>query len=1678
MRESLHEPVRSYQSKHSFKKAFRRIACVLGCIVAFITTYALILPAITLEQTAFCGIEEHTHNESCYGQQIENRNLVCTAGLELHIHSAECYAADGSVICGQADYIVHSHDSSCWNTSGELICTLPERTQHVHDTGCYYTPEPVPHSHSEACVVNVMGDLVCTQQVSEGHKHGDSCYQTTDELVCTKVAEHTHIEECYDSEGLLCCALEENHVHDHTCYRQELICQTPESEGHSHDDNCYLWEQGYGCGLEEGQPEAVEPQLVCNEAVAPVHVHDDSCFEVSLVDAEPVCGQTHEHTYSCYPLICTLTEHTHELQCYSDPNADVENRQVWEATMQNVELTGDWCADVVAIAESQLGYTESTRNYQVGADNAIYGYTRYGDWYGSPYGDWCAMFVSFCLDYAQVENFPQEANCPAWVSKLQEREMYAEAEGYIPAAGDVIFFDWNANGLSDHMGIVAKVDGQTLKTIEGNTQNAVRYVNYDINDPTILGYGFLPVNAEEKAAEVSWDSLLNILICGTPAHTHADSCYDAEGQLLCAQQAHIHTIACADPSSPVGYVGTTTTMWARFALRTSGDMTYHTDVAPMLSKIVIVDDNETTIYNSEDDSGSKEITLGDMYQVTIQFQETTTDQFSNTEKLYYQIPDFLVSNDVNNGIITDKSGNIVAHYTIHGNQLIVTQDTDFFAIHNDSSFEIAFDAEAVFTTDSDKLDVDFSDQYQITLNTKENGTINSKKELVSYDPLTRTITYKCTTTAHGGTVNLSEISDWWWFEGVKPGDVTISGITLTDGNGNNVTDQWNIVINLPGSSIWMAPWPNNSPYYLDHGESITMTYQVHLANDLTENFNFQNTYTSSGTFNSNPLYDEASIVTPITFTNIEKSGVYVTEDVNGETLDALEWTVEVANQKKETITITDQLGERQTFCTHQPIKVKAVKEDGTKESIDIPWTEVKRNDANTRFELTLPGGYVEYELVYYSHYELEANNPDIQIFENTVTTNIYIGDIPTTGTGSVGVLGVPPGINKQITASDDQWLTYSVECFMPGILNNRTSVILYDTLASWGATDGFIRNDPDNLTVTVTPVGGDAYQLVPYTGQATDGTYLMDYDGQSFTMYFNTSQAQSASSVWKCDTDSTLTVSYRVSLDSPMLDSWGGEENGETLRQFLERTGQKVYNEAQLNYSPTDFIFTSVTYVPPKEPAPPLTKTGKLVEGQDGVYEYSVWFNAGEDQSSIFSQVIEGNNAVNDVAELTLTDTFDSRMEYVEGSLQVSIWGYWNHEELVLNYSPKDNSIPKLKPLADGKMEMTVSASDLIGQEGSTWLTGKPLLYALKYLPEGYQYEFTYKLRVKDEVKKTSTDGVLELDNSATIDWTESTGPKSVGPAESEVLYDTGILDKTMHTDEDRDLVNVSIMINHNALDLAPGSETYVLHDKMSANLMLVYNSLTIEILDQNGNVTETRTPQSCDFTYDPTENEMTFTMPDSKIIRLKYDCRVNDTGGQTVDVGNRVWLEGYSSIQDVVNAEFHVRDHTGSADASSKSFILQKQDRNTLRVLPGVSFKLYGDTERTGSDTIQFGTKTLYYYETFTTAENGMIEVAETQLSAGHLYALVEVAPPEGYMPLEEPYVFYMVYVPAGGIAGVDVVAEGALVVIQNTPIGYELPETGGAGNYWYTMAGLLLMLTSTAYLLYRYKKRRKEVR
>lgn len=195
---------------------------------------------------------------------------------------------------------------------------------------------------------------------------------------------------------------------------------------------------------------------------------------------------------------CGVSEHEHSLSCYSDPSADVESAGDWEQSVSGVELTGTWAEDVAAVAASQLGYQESTRNYIVPEDGeTMKGYSRYGSWYGAPYEDWSAMFVSFCLNYAEIpeETFPREASCSHWVKLLEEQALYASAEsGYMPESGDLVFYDMDGDGDSDHMGIVEET-GERLYTIEGDVDGTVCRQERTL-DENVLGYGILPDNPE------------------------------------------------------------------------------------------------------------------------------------------------------------------------------------------------------------------------------------------------------------------------------------------------------------------------------------------------------------------------------------------------------------------------------------------------------------------------------------------------------------------------------------------------------------------------------------------------------------------------------------------------------------------------------------------------------------------------------------------------------------------------------------------------------------------------------------------------------------------------------------------------------------------------------------------------------------------------------------------------------------------------------------------------------------------------------------------------------------------------------------------------------------------------------------------------------------------------------
>ncbi len=385
MKSEILQTVAEFLRAHRRQKRWQRVVTCMAAVVVFCTTYALILPAITMEDTAYCGLEAHEHGEDCF-----EKRLICKNSEEAHVHTKECRKEEKVLSCGLEE--------------------------------------------------------------SQGHTHTDECIALEKTLICENTdSKHQHTEECYTEKEIYQCGLEEG-------------------QGHTHTDKCYKTEEVLTCGLEET-----------------AHTHTDACYEKSLV--------------------CEKEEHGHTLACFSDPKADVESKDDWEKSIADVELTGNWAEDVVAIAQSQLGYTESSRNYTVDEDRAAKkGYTRYGAWYGNTYGDWCAMFVSFCLDYAKVEGVPLEASCTAWIEQLQKKEcaLYRNKAEYTPKAGDLVFFDSDEDQQADHVGLAAEriEDAKgaltEIKTIEGNAGNQVKYVTYSIEDEHILGYGELPENTNRN----------------------------------------------------------------------------------------------------------------------------------------------------------------------------------------------------------------------------------------------------------------------------------------------------------------------------------------------------------------------------------------------------------------------------------------------------------------------------------------------------------------------------------------------------------------------------------------------------------------------------------------------------------------------------------------------------------------------------------------------------------------------------------------------------------------------------------------------------------------------------------------------------------------------------------------------------------------------------------------------------------------------------------------------------------------------------------------------------------------------------------------------------------------------------------------------------------------------------
>lgn len=155
---------------------------------------------------------------------------------------------------------------------------------------------------------------------------------------------------------------------------------------------------------------------------------------------------------------------------------------------------------VIRIAKAENGYLEKKSNKSLNSKKGNAGksnYTKYGEWYGLNPAYWCAEYVSWCFHKAYKSCdiiFGDSASCEAIRQRFIRRKRYHSD----PKAGDLIFFKGSRHAGANHIGIVTKVSGSTVYTMEGNTSadagvvdngGAVNNKAYKRGYSRILGYG-------------------------------------------------------------------------------------------------------------------------------------------------------------------------------------------------------------------------------------------------------------------------------------------------------------------------------------------------------------------------------------------------------------------------------------------------------------------------------------------------------------------------------------------------------------------------------------------------------------------------------------------------------------------------------------------------------------------------------------------------------------------------------------------------------------------------------------------------------------------------------------------------------------------------------------------------------------------------------------------------------------------------------------------------------------------------------------------------------------------------------------------------------------------------------------------------------------------------------------
>lgn len=815
-------------AKNHRKSIWKRIVSVLACIVVFCTTYALILPALTLERDAECGLEEHIHTEACYIKDDSNSAevLVCTAEtLGLHQHTDACIGMDGEYICGYSDFVIHSHNEYCYDENGVLVCTLPEIFPHTHTDSCYLMSEDAAselpggfdasldngldsitgHVHTDECYVNELGELICTLPTEAAHVHTDECYLTTNELCCplTEGEGHIHGEGCFDETGALVCTVPESAGHTHTpeCYltSSTLICTLAEGEQvHVHTDECYAQNRVLVCGIPEepsfvdGDSSLTFPEGDAVDSYATEGLPGEPSFENNITTepfiiddtaengdrGEPICGMTeiipHRHDDSCFDangmLICGMTEvleHIHTQDCMGRlDDSDELTCTIAEGDGAHFHTVEGGCFDEEGTLICEIPESEGH----------VHSAICYGNWILV-----CEMEEHTHTDECYSSDEPDAD---------PEREVYCGKEAHTHA-GECI----NENGV-------------VVCTIEEHKHGEECYVNPYADLETF---------------------------CGKVEHIHSTECIDANGVISCGIEEHSHGEECyvEDELIYYGEVNATADVIensSAFAINLLGN-----DLLMPLANDGAIHDFGEDITNAQlkymDNGVWKDITPdhkikeGEKVKFTIKYNLPPNSISNESPVITYKLPDTIkISAESSGNVLNTDKTKIVGSYVISTdgtitisfkNDYVEDNTTGGSFIEGDISFEGEVDNSKVR---GDNQTISITDKVTIpgvTVLPPDNSDIRVDKSGSPTVNENGEIEYTVTIRSENGTTHPVKVTDWMENVSLVNG---VSGITVTGPSG---------VVN-PAITQTNSGFEFELPK-MDPATSYTITYKCKLA---------------------------------------------------------------------------------------------------------------------------------------------------------------------------------------------------------------------------------------------------------------------------------------------------------------------------------------------------------------------------------------------------------------------------------------------------------------------------------------------------------------------------------------------------------------------------------------------------------------------------------------------------------------------------------------------------------------------------------------------------------------------------------------------------------------------------------------------------------------------------------